>query len=342
MFHGPDFYLVSWGAALISAVIAFFLVTRVSWLQRLIVRNETGRSALSPAYYRLGGAVLAILFLTILFADVRLERSAPFMALCIGSLAIIVFSIADDFSHVPWPWHILFQTLLGGLVFSSGMQPDFGLHVSWLPDHWLTISALVGIVAWVILIMNALNWVDGTDGLMPGIAAFSFATIFLLALRPEVNQPAIAILSLTLLGLSLGLLFFNWYPAKIIAGTGGAYFLGFALATLALYAGTKVATLLMVLAIPVFDALFVLVRRLIGGRSLFLPDKAHLHHLLLARGWQPATVASVYLSFTACLGLLALMLRDMGKVFAFSLVGILIAAATILLHWSLRNTQKVS
>jgi UDP-GlcNAc:undecaprenyl-phosphate GlcNAc-1-phosphate transferase len=163
----------------------------------------------------------------------------------------------------------------------------------------------------------------------------------MLALRPEVNQPTMAILSMTLLGLSLGLLFFNWYPAKILSGTGGAYFFGFALATLALYAGTKVATLLIVLAIPVFDALFVLVRRLVEGHSPFLPDEAHLHHLLLARGWHPALIASTYLLVTALLGLLALALQDGSKVLAFAATGLLLAAATAALHWSLRDLPKM-
>lgn len=340
MGHGPDFYLVSWAVALALAVIVLFLITHTPVFRRLIVRHEMGRDDAFPGYYRFGGAILAALFLILLTSDTRLEWNAPFIALCIGSLAIIAFSFADDFGHVAWPWHLSFQALLGVLVFSSGMRFDIHSYFQNMPSDWPAMLSLIGIVTWVVLIMNALNWVDGTDGLMPGIAAFSFGTIFMLALRPEVNQPTIAILSLTLFGLSLGLLFFNWHPAKILAGTGGAYFFGFALATIALYAGTKVATLLMVLAIPVFDALFVLVRRLIEGHSPFLPDKAHLHHLLLARGWHPTLIASMYLLLTALLGLLALALQDGSKALAFTSTGLLLAAATTVLHWSLRGTSK--
>lgn len=341
MGHGPDFYLTSWAAALALAAAVLFLITRASLFKYLIVRREMGRDNTFPVYYRFGGAVLAALFLVLLVSDTRLEWNAPFMALCIGSLAIIAFSLADDFGHVAWPWHLSFQALLGVLVFSSGMRLDIQSYFQGMSNDWPVILSLVGIVLWVVLIMNALNWVDGTDGLMPGIAAFSFGTIFMLALRPEVNQPTIAILSMTLLGLSLGLLFFNWHPAKILAGTGGAYFFGFALATIALYAGTKVATLLMVLAIPIFDALFVLVRRLVEGHSPFLPDKAHLHHLLLARGWHPTLIASTYLVLTALLGLLALALQDGSKALAFTSTGLLLAAATVVLHWSLRGTSKM-
>lgn len=341
MGHSPDFYLVSWAVALVSSVAVFFLVTRTTQLKRLIVRREAGRDNTFPVYYRFGGAILAVLFLVLLMSDARLEWNAPFLALCIGSLAIIAFSLADDFSHVAWPWHLSFQILLGILVFSSGMRLDIQSYFQGMSSDWPATLSFIGIVLWVVLVMNALNWVDGTDGLMSGIVAFSFGTIFILALRPEVNQPTIAILSMTLLGLSLGLLFFNWHPAKILAGTGGAYFFGFALATIALYAGTKAATLLMVLAIPVFDALFVLVRRLVEGHSPFLPDKAHLHHLLLARGWHPTLIASTYLLLTALLGLLALALQDGSKALAFTSTGLLLAAATVVLHWSLRDTSKM-
>lgn len=340
MGHGPAFYLASWAAALLLAIVALFLVTRVPIFKRLRVRHETGRESMSPVYYRFGGAILALLFLALLSIDTRLEWNAPFIALYVGSLAIIAFSFADDIGHIAWPWHLSFQVLLGILVFSSGMRLDVGSYFLDISGDWPLMLSFIGIIAWVVLIMNALNWVDGTDGLMPGIVALSFSVIFILALRPEVNQPTIAILSIVLLGLSLGLLFFNWHPAKIIAGTGGAYFFGFTLATIALYAGTKVATLLVVLAIPVFDAFFVLARRLASGHSPFLPDEAHLHHLLLARGWHPSLIASVYLLFTAFLGLLALALRDGSKAVAFSTAGLLIAFSTAVLRWSLRNPSK--
>lgn len=341
MDHGPVFYLTSWALALFFSVVIFLLITRVPIFGRLIVRYEIGRETVSPMYYRFGGAILAAIFLILLMSDVRLERNASFIALSIGSLAILIFSFADDFGHVAWPWHLSFQMLLGILVFSSGMRFDMQSYFQGISNDWPVIISLIGIIIWVILIMNALNWVDGMDGLMPGITTLSFGTIFMLALRPEVNQPTIAILSMTLLGLSLGLLFFNWYPAKILAGTGGAYFFGFTLAAIALYSGTKAATLLVVLAIPVFDALFVLIRRIAEGHSPFLPDEAHLHHLLLARGWHPAWITSIYLLFTSLLGLLALALQDGSKMLAFMFTGLLLAIATGVLHWSLRGTRTI-
>lgn len=293
-----------------------------------------------PRFYRLGGSLLAGLFLFFLLGDGRLEWNAPFLALGIGSLAIIIFSVADDFGYVRWPWHLSFQVLLGVLVFSSGMRLDLGAYLTLPASEPLLLVGLLGVIVWVVLIMNAMNWADGTDGLMPGIAMFSFGTLFLLALRPEVNQPTIAILAVILLGLALGLTLFNWYPARILAGTGGAYFFGFALSVLALYAGMKVATLLLVLALPVLDALFVLVRRIIHGRSPFLPDEEHLHHLLLARGWRPSSVAIVYLVLTGFMGLLALSLDGENKAIAFAVAGALFFTLSFSLQVSFRVLSK--
>lgn len=340
MEHGAVFYLIPWIAALALTVLTLTLVVRIPLFQRWITRPEVGRDQSFPLYYRLGGVLLASIFLALLVGDGRFEWNAPFMALLVGSFAIIVFSIADDLGHVTWVWHLSFQALLGLLVFSSGMRLDIGAYLPGWAGDWPAAISFFGIIVWVVLVMNALNWADGTDGLMPGIAAFSFGTIFLLALRPEVNQPTIAILAVMLFGLALGLLFFNWHPAKILAGTGGAYFFGFALATLALYAGMKVATILMVLAIPIFDALFVLARRLAAGHSPFLPDETHLHHLLSAYGWRPAMIAFVYLVLTALLGLLALVLQDGGKLFAFGFTGLFLVFVSITLHLSLRSRLK--
>ncbi len=340
MEHGPLFYLVSWVMALAFSVGFLGLSMWVPYLREDYHRSESGRDQIISRFYRIGGGIVIGIFLLLLLGDTRLVRDAPFVTLWIGALAILLFSLADDFSPVTWPWHLALQGCLGLLVFSSGMRLDIASYLNHSGETLSPLFAVIGVIVWVVLIMNAINWSDGTDGLMPGIAFLSFGTLFLLALRPEVNQPTIAILTVSLAGLALGLLLFNWYPARILAGTGGAYFFGFTLAVLALYAGMKVATLLLVLALPVFDALIVVFRRLMLGRSPFLPDQGHLHHLLLARGWGPATIASVYLLVTGLLALLALSLEGGSKAVVFLIAGILIALITLVLHASLRPAMS--
>ncbi len=340
MEHGPFFYLMSWAGALIVSTVTLWIVIHWSFFQKPFERREAGREQLIPKFYRLGGAFLGGIFLIFLLGDSRLEWNPSFIALGIGSFAIILFSVADDLGHVRWPWHLSFQVLLGLLVYSSGMHLDFGAYLNRSGVHFPLSLGFFGVLAWVMLIMNAINWADGTDGLMPGIAALSFGTLFLLALRPEVNQPTVAILAVVLFGLSLSLTFFNWYPARILAGTGGAYFFGFSLAVLALYAGMKVATLLLVLALPVFDALFVLIRRILSGHSPFLPDHEHFHHFLLAQGWRPVSVACAYLMVTGFMGLLALFLEGGSKAWVFMVAGSLLAILPLLLPVRLRVQRK--
>jgi len=341
MEHGAGFYLISWFGALASAIGLFLLVLHIPYLQRARVRHEDGRTSAAPIIFRLGGFLLAFVFLTLLLLDQRLEGTPSYWALWVGTLGIMAFSIVDDLSHVLWPWHLGFQLLLAGLVFSSGMKIQLGGYFPIL-SSWDG-SALIGLLlvsAWIVLVMNAVNWIDGMDGLMPGVAALSFASVFFLSLQPEVNQPAVGILSIMLFALALGLLFFNWYPARILAGTGGAYFFGFALAVLGLYAGMKVATLLLVLIVPVFDALFVVSRRLFLGRAPFHPDEEHLHHLLRSFGWGPGRIAATYLILTAAMSLLALSLEGDRKILPFAFGGITLFLISILLNIFFREKSR--
>ena len=108
-------------------------------------------------------------------------------------------------------------------------------------------------ILYFLVFLNSLNWLDGTDGLAGGVTLASLATIFFLSFKPEVNQPAVAILCVIAGGAVLGFLVFNFNPAKILAGTSGAWFFGFILASLSIFAGAKIATVMMAVLIPILD-----------------------------------------------------------------------------------------
>lgn len=338
MQHGAWFYFIPWLVAFNLMLVTLWGVKQITWFRAPIRRVEDSRTSVAPRYYRLGGMIAAGIFVCLLLIDGRLERHSAYLALVIGTLAVMLFSLADDFWHVRWPWHLLFQTLLGGVVLTAGLHFEVGQYFHILAG--LGIAASIGSIVWVMFVMNVINWADGSDGLMPGVVSISFLAIFLLALRPEVNQPTIALLAVMLLGLALGLALFNWYPARFLAGTGGAYFFGYALAVLGLYAGMKVATLLLVLAVPVFDAVFVIARRVLRGHSPFLPDTEHFHHLLLARGWSARRIATVYLLVTGALGLLALSFQGIQKALLFLFVGLLLLALTLSLLGRTKQLQN--
>lgn len=343
MKHGFIFYLVSLGLALFFSLVFLFFLPKIPFLRSYCRRRELDRrEQYFPRYKRLGGAILIPILLLLLLIDPRLEWNGPFTALICGSILVGLFSLIDDVRPVPWVWHLLLQCLLGAIVFFSGMNIDLGFLSQHIPISrtLITFLSFGGTTLWIILIMNALNWSDGIDGLMPGITTIASATIFFLSLRWEVNQPTVAIIASVFLGLSLGLWYHNWYPARLFAGTVGAYLFSFGLSVLALYAGMKVATVMLVLAVPILDAFFVILRRLATHRSPFHPDETHLHHLLLRHGWSPATISTFYLSFTLFLSVGALVLQNERKLMAFLLVAFLLMIFSLSLSFLAQKSGK--
>ena len=158
---------------------------------------------------------------------------------------------------------------------------------------------------------------------MAGVAAF------VLALHSWIlGQVTITLLPLALAGACLGFLLFNFPPARITMGTSGSVFLGFALGALAVIGGTKGATLLLVLALPVVDTGWTILRRLAAGRSPFEGDRGHLHHRLLAVGFSERQIVLLMYGITILLGALALLLSTrLAKLLALGVV----AVATLLL-----------
>jgi len=111
-----------------------------------------------------------------------------------------------------------------------------------------------------------MNFLDGLDGLATGVGGIAALILFLVSVNPRIDQPATAVMALILLGACLGFLRYNFYPAKIFLGDSGAYFLGMMLGSLAIISGAKLATALLVLGVPVIDALWSVVRRLVQGK----------------------------------------------------------------------------
>jgi UDP-N-acetylmuramyl pentapeptide phosphotransferase/UDP-N-acetylglucosamine-1-phosphate transferase len=153
--------------------------------------------------------------------------------------------------------------------------------------------------------MNAVNWLDGLDGLAAGVGGIA-ALIFALH-SLNMGQYSVALLPLALAGALLGFLPYNFHPARIFLG-GGAPLLGFLLGALSSIGGAKGATLLLVLGIPILDVAWLIVRRLWQGRSPMQGSREHLHHRLLDAGLSQPAIVLLYYVFTLLLGGLALVL----------------------------------
>lgn len=321
-------------AFLLSAVLmrlAVILSERIPWLGRRSDRHIHQRGV-----HRLGGIALAAAFVIAVAADPSLVLAPETWGLLIGSSLAALVGLRDDIKELHWRWQLAFQAGLSFLAFLFGIRiyavsNPFGGGLWDLSSGYAVIASAALAIFWMMLVMNSLNWVDGVDGLSGGISFISAMAIFFLSLKPEVNQPPMAIISLALAGSSLGFLAFNFNPSRILAGTSGTMFLGFVLASLSIFAGTKIATAIMVMAIPLIDLIWVIGERIRNGKSVFQPDRNHLHHKLLAIGWSQRRIAISYYAVTIVAAAIALNTRAIGKLLTLGCFVLLMASAYVLI-----------
>ncbi len=211
---------------------------------------------------------------------IPLSRTQLF-ALMGGAVLFFALGLADDL------WH-----LSARVKFS--LQIVFALAVAWAGINVGTLFGTVMLptwfsyvltVFWIVGIVNTINFVDGLDGLSAGISSVAFLAILVLSLAR--GDYFFSLVSLAVLGALLGFLPYNFYPARIFLGDGGALLIGYYLATIALLGFFKQTTViafllpLLILLVPIADTTFAILRRLVAGRPITSPDKKHIHHRLL-------------------------------------------------------------
>lgn len=227
------------------------------------------------------------------------QHSVQMNAILIGSFIILITGIFDDIKPVPAKYKFICQILgasviplYGGIVLQD--ISAFGLYLNFgILAYPITILFIVGIV-------NCINLIDGLDGLSSGISSIYFLTIGIIGLLLNNSNGLDVTLTFIMLGSTLGFLLHNFHPAKIFMGDSGSMFLGYIIAVISLL-GFKNVTLtsfvvpMFLLAIPVMDTLFAILRRLINHKPIGMPDKNHLHHQLLnMKLSQTKTVLVIY------------------------------------------------
>ena len=316
-------YLLPFLASFVLSV--FFIVCLKFFFGRMIFSSRKGvRHPKGKRVMRLGGMAIILAFNLAVIIDRDLFIDARLYGLMFVSWIILAVGILDDFREISWKYQLLFQTIFAVLIFSFGVRIQAirnpfaeGMIFFEYPGWQLFFSFAISLF-WILMMINSMNWLDGIDGAAGGIFFIGVSAIFALSLRPEVNQPPIAILCLMLGGASLGFLLFNFYPGRIIAGTAGSTFMGFAIAALAIYAGTKVATSIMVLFLPIIDFIWVIGGRIRRKKSIFEADRSHLHHKLLDLGWSQRKVTLFFYGITAINAVIALNTDTSGKSIAFA------------------------
>jgi UDP-GlcNAc:undecaprenyl-phosphate GlcNAc-1-phosphate transferase len=252
------------------------------------------------------------------------------VALFLGGAAAAAIGAIDDFVDLRARWQLLGQVVLavGAVALGIGVQ---SVNNPFGPGA-IVLEGIFGIgftMLWIVGMINSINFIDGLDGLSSGIALIAAVTLGVISLTTQIGQPFIAVLCFTLAGALLGFLRWNFHPATVFAGTGGVMFVGYTLAVLSILGSAKVAVAVLVLAVPIIDTFWIIVRRVLAGRSPFTPDRGHIHHRLLDLGLSHRqTVLLIYL-ICAALAVLSLVLSGANQVYAF--LGVLVGFGLLLL-----------
>lgn len=312
--------LISFMISTVLLIVFIFFNRKYAALDARTSKRHLHKNGIS----RFGGIALIISFVITIILDKHLVISTPLLGVLIGSGAILILGLVDDLKQISWKTQLFFQLAIVILVYIMGsglsyISNPFGGIILLSSGIGYVIGFLISIV-WMVFMMNAINFVDGIDGVSGGITLIGIAVVFFLSFRPEVNQPPIAIITSALMGLLVAFVFLNFHSAKIMAGTSGSMFMGFILAVLAIFAGAKIATTFLVMAVPIIDALWVISERFRAGDSIFSPDKRHLHFKLLKLGWSVKKICLFYYGITIVVAVIALNTNAIGKVIGFLLV----------------------
>ena len=267
---------------------------------------------------RLGGLAIFLGFIVsiLLFA----EMTDQFRSILLGSVIIVVLGVVDDVTPLPAKLKFLIQIAaalipaLNGVVIHVLSNPNL---LSENPYWDMGVLSIPITVLWIVAITNAVNLIDGLDGLAIGVSAISATTVLVISLL--VSEVQVAVVMAALVGACVGFMPYNINPAKMFMGDTGATFLGYILACMSVeglfksWAIISFAVPFLILGLPIFDTAFAFIRRIAHGQSPMQADRSHIHHRLIDMGLnQKQAVATLYV-ISASLGLSAVVLTTSGE-----------------------------
>lgn len=300
--------------AIIAFILAVFVVPAVSYVAYKfgLVDKPNARKVHKVAIPRIGGA--AIWFCTMAtFSLLVLLSYYPFSnglsAILIPGSLMFLLGFTDDIFDLSPKFKLFIQLTIATIAVLLGIKIDFITNPFGGILH-LGLFAFPITVLWLVTISNAMNFIDGVDGLAGTVSTLSAITLAIVALLSPVPQPVSALVATILAGSMLGFLLFNYNPAKIFMGDGGALFSGFVLAALSVTGVMKSVALtiflpVLILLLPIMDITFSVLRRLMLHKSPFIADSEHIHHKLLKAGFSHNRTVVVFVLIAICAGFIA-------------------------------------
>lgn len=333
-----SFVIVFGFTAIISAIISkltILIFNHFGWVEdpKLKQAKTNNATALYPVPRGGGIPIFFSVLLAVIFFTTPTFR---LQIVLFASLICLLVGLADDLKDISPTFRLFSNLLIAAIIVSSGIgiayvsNPILPGQIINLSHPQLTLS-IFGVVKtiwilsdllaifWIAWCMNIVGWATGVEGQLPGFASISAIFIGILGFRfsNDPQQVQVIILSAAVAGAYAGFLPFNFYPQKIMPGYSGKSLAGLLLSVLAIFSGAKVATVILLLAIPMLDAGFVLLRRLSRGRSPFKSDGYHFHHRLLQAGWGRRRISVFYWFLSFLAGSLSLTLNSQQKFYVF-------------------------
>nr|WP_317324557.1 MraY family glycosyltransferase [uncultured Flavonifractor sp.] len=331
--------------ALLVALVATPVVKSLAFKMGAVDVPKDNRRMHDHPIPRMGGLAIFLGFL--LSVLLFLELTPQMRGMLLGATIIVVLGIFDDIYSLGAKLKFVIQigaalvavfsgnviqTLSNPNVFSSDLYWDLG---------WLSIPVTV---LWIVAITNAVNLIDGLDGLACGVSTISSMTLLVIAL--VVSEGDVAILMAALAGGCIGFLPYNMNPAKIFMGDTGSTFLGYILAVVSVQGLFKFYTVIsfavpfLMLGLPIFDTAFAFIRRIAHGQSPMHADRSHVHHRLIDMGFNQKQAVAVLYIISAILGLSAVVLTTSGPVKAMLLMMALCFAGAIAGRIFMSNNRR--
>ena len=338
-----------WGDIAITFLIAFITAyvftpytVRLARKVKALDRPKDNRKVHKKLMPRLGGIAIAIgFFVSAIYLIITMSIEGrldiikndfwiKLLGFFSGILVLEVFCFLDDTKGIKPIVKLFGQVLAAVIVVSSGLAIN-KIVIVWA--HTIIYNELflnIFTVLWIVGITNSINLMDGLDGLSTGLSLIS--SLCLIIIFSLNSSPVISIILATALaGSLLGFLPFNFYPARTFMGDTGSNFIGFTLAVISILGVAKTYTAiiiiapLLVLALPIFDTFFAIIRRIIKGKSIkavFKADRGHLHHKLIDKGYTQKQAVFILYGISAIFGLFAIILLESGiwKALSFALL----------------------
>ena len=284
---------------------------------------------------RLGGLAIYGGFLCSILIFGQLDETM--LCVLLGAAIIVALGIFDDVLALGAKLKFVVQIVAAAIPVCIGdLQIGLFTNLNPLSDTpfvHLGILAVPATIIWIVGITNAVNLIDGLDGLAVGVSSIAAITMLAVALLTG-NMP-IAITMAALAGSCIGFMPYNLNPAKIFMGDTGSTFLGYMLATVSImglfkfYAVISFAVPFLILGLPIFDTANAIIRRVAAGRSPMSPDRGHVHHKLIDMGFNQKQAVAILYAISATLGLTAVVLTSSGEVKAIVLLLAVLAAILV-------------